>query len=161
MNDKSGAPIIKWSLLSYIPGLWYNGKVGLIIAVSPPTEFQNNILLVLFMQTIPYDGLTEGCGWCEGPYHNDNFFLSGVAQRSVISMWYTHREGTLKGEAAATAFYSFHLACKQSCTVLRGVCSNFLLQKDARLQISFLRLPSPSPILWHSLRRNFFQSHVW
>lgn len=78
-----------------------------------PTGFQNNILFVLFMQTIPYDGFERRVWMVWGPFFNDNS-LSCVAQWSVISMWYTHKRRNTKGEAAAKAFYSFHLASKQS-----------------------------------------------
>lgn len=40
-----------------------------------PTGLQNNILFVLFMQTVPYDGLREGCGWCEGHITMRIFYL--------------------------------------------------------------------------------------
>ena len=97
-----------------------------------PTEFQNNILFVLFMQTNPLWWFDSRVWMAWGPYHNDNF-LSCVAQWPVISTWYAQRGGILKGEAAATAFYSFHFGrqtVKYSAT--RTV-----------FQMSLLRLPSP------------------
>jgi len=92
----------------------------------------------------------------------------GVDGKRAISQWHF----TLWGTAVCAFivrhlqrntkdFCSFHLASKQSCTVLREASSNFLLQQDTRLQINSLSLlyPPPLPTLWHYSECFFPKGH--
>lgn len=91
-------------------------------------------------------GLREGRGWCEGHIAMSTFLFC-VAQSSVISVRYTHKEGTLKGEAGAIAFFFFNTASIWQENSRVQCCENHVLtfssSRTRDCKLAFPRLPSP------------------
>ncbi len=134
------------------------GKWDWLLQFQPPLDYRTIYYLFSLWRQFPMMVWERGVWMVWGPFYKDNF-LSCVAQGSVICDT-AHKRRNTKGEAAAMAFFTASIwQANSHSTLLQEPCSNFLLQKDTRLQISFL--VSRPPVLWHPLLRNSFQNHVW
>lgn len=111
------------------------------LAVSPPTEIQNNILFVLFMQAGPYDCVREGCGDGVRATSQWQLFIQCGKLFCHFDML-RPQKGAPKNEAATITFYSFHLASSRYCIYSM---SGTMFSSNRRLQIS-----CSSPSFYHA-----------
>lgn len=76
--------IIKWSLLSHIPGQQYNSKVGLTIVFHPRWNPEQYNICSFYADSPRWQFARKGCGCCKGRVAETTFFFSYVVCGNVL-----------------------------------------------------------------------------